>query len=436
METSQPKPSREKELFPVPRWLGRFLAALFILELAFWSALLLKQTSVISYAYNRDFSSVYVGARAVAEGYSAQLYNLDLQRRLMDAAILPYHRANMLPFIYPAYVAVLLSPLGAISLEKAFLVWTGINFLAAGWTATRLIRYSAGPIRQRFPLLLAFFAWLPLQLTLSHGQFGLLCALAFTETVVALRAGKQWQAGGWLTLGLIKPQLLVFPLLAFLLWRFWRTLAAFVSASLVVFGISFAKLGYWIPEYIRFIGNFNQKGAEVSLYPGAMQNWRGLVYALLKTDHSFAAYGLLTVLSVGSLITMVLICYQPGSNWRDAVRWTMPDLWEARFAIAILLGILSSPYLYLHDWVVALPAAFFLFSCLRNLAVIPSNRSRVALSWLVGIAPFVYVAAQFGIWPASSRIQLVPWYMGMVVATAILTVRNQIVSEMAVIGPA
>ena len=419
------------------RWLGWSLAALLIMTVTFWGALLLRQTSVISYAYNRDFSSVYVGARAVAEGHGAELYNLELQRRLMDAAILPYHRSNMLPFIYPAYVAVLLSPLGAISLGKAFLVWAGINFLAAGWTATRLIRHSAGPVRQNLALLVTFFAWLPLQLTLSHGQFGLISVVAFTEALIALRVGKQWHAGGWLTLGLMKPQLLVFPLLALLLWGFWRTLLAFASASLVVIGISFAKLGYWIPVYLCFIANFNQKGGEVSLYPVAMQNWRGLIYALLKTDTSLAAYWLLAVLSVGSLIAMVLICYQPRSS-RENIRFRPPLHWEARFAIAILLGILSSPYLYLHDWVIALPAAFVLFAFIRDLPALPGNRhgSSVALGWLLGLAPFVCVAVQFGIWPTSSPVQLLPWYMGVLVVTAILTVRNQSVREMATIRPA
>jgi hypothetical protein len=287
-------------------------------------------------------------------------------------------------------------------------------------------------------LLVAFLAWFPLQLTLSHGQFGLLCAVAFTEALVALRAGKQWHAGGWLTLGLMKPQLLVFPLLALLLLGFWRTIVSFVSASIVVLGISFAKLGYWIPVYLRFIANFNQKGGEVSLYPVAMQNWRGLIYALLKTDTSLAAYWLLTVLSAGSLITMVLICSQPGSTLRDSVRFSTPLHWEARFAIAILLGILSSPYLYLHDWVVALPAGFVLFFFIRDVAVLPSNRRGpdVALGWLIGLAPFVCVAVQFGIWPQSSPLQLVPWYMLVLVVTAILTVRNQSLREMAVIRPA
>src|ERR1700746_977795 len=141
-------PTLARDVPFLPRWLPWSYALILILTLSFWSMSLLKQASLLGYVYRRDFSSVYVGARIAADGRGSQLYNLEVQRNLMNAVIAPYSRRNLLPYIYPAYVAVLLSPLGKLSLGKAFLVWTGINFLATAWIARHLIQYYFGSARQ------------------------------------------------------------------------------------------------------------------------------------------------------------------------------------------------------------------------------------------------------------------------------------------------
>jgi len=343
---------------PVANWLiGSYVLLLFVTA-SFWLRFLAQEPSVMAYAWNRDFSSVYVGARAVTLGFGSRLYDWRLQSALLDAAILPNHRGNMLPFVYPAYVAVLLSPLGKLSLPNAFLLWTAINLVLTAWTAKLLIAFSHTP-RQRFALLAVFLLWTPLQLTLSHGQFGMVGTLGFTQFLIAVRSGRQWQAGGWLVLGLLKPQLIVFPLVALGIWRCWNAIAAFLVSGAVVFAASFAKLGFWIPAYLRFIREINSMGQEVSFYPTGMQNWRGLVSALLGDDKSFAAQLLLIGLTVASLALLMHVCR---SGARVLPRGSaLPLGWEPRFGLTVVLGLLSSPYLYLHDWILAAPALFTLY---------------------------------------------------------------------------
>ena len=411
----------------LPRWLPWLHVALLVVTLFFWGSFLWS-ADLHGYIYKRDFASVYVGTRAVAEGRGSQLYELETQRSLMDSAILPYHRYNLLPYIYPAYVAVLLSPLGKLSLDEAFLVWTGLNFLATGWIAREWTKYFSRSFVQRVAILAAFFAWVPLQLTLSHGQLGLLCTLGLTQFIVSMRGGNPWRAGSWLALCLPKPQILILPLLALLLWRCWRTLAAFLGVLLIVLGISVAKLGFWFDTYSTFIVNFNGQGAKVSLYPKAMQNWRGLVACLLGSDTSFSARLLLGVLSIASLIVVVLVCRRrsvPTSGPPSSLR--LPCDWEARFGVVILLGILASPYLYFHDWVVALPALIVLFCAARDVIWKVDGRHKrlaTALLWLVGLAPFVCFAAQFDLSYWNWRIQLVPWYMAFLTIVAVLALQN------------
>jgi Glycosyltransferase family 87 len=416
-------PVRTKPFF-LPRWLPWCHASLLALTLWFWSALLLSQTSLLGYVYSRDFSSVYVGAQIVAEGRGSQLYNLEAQRRRMDADLLPYHRYILLPYVYPAYVAVLLSPLAHLSLSKAFLFWAVLNFAITAWIAKRLIWDRFVTPRVRLAILIAFLTWVPLQLTLGHSQMGLLCALGFTEALTLLEARKFWQAGCWLALGLMKPQLLLLPLLSLVLWRCWRTLASFATVVLLILGLSFARLGLWIPAYLRFLVAFNRGGAHVSVYPTAMQNWRGLVSLLLGTDTGLVAQWFLALLTIAS-IGLAVFASLPSSDAHSRVG--LPPGWQARFGVATCLGILASPYLYGHDWVIALPALIMLFSQAERLSSVFDQRepAPTILGWLIAIAPFVSFAVQFGVWPQSTRIQLLPLYMGVLSGIATLILRNQ-----------
>src|SRR5215469_17224824 len=99
----------------LPRWLPWCHAILLLVTLVFWG-MFIYHAEPLGYVYKRDFLCLYVGARAAAEGHSQQVYESQLQSQLTNSAILPYHRSTLLPFVYPAYVALLLAPLGEVSL--------------------------------------------------------------------------------------------------------------------------------------------------------------------------------------------------------------------------------------------------------------------------------------------------------------------------------
>jgi hypothetical protein len=359
----------------------------------------------------------------VADGHGPQLYDLELQRSLTNTAIVPYHRQLLLPYIYPAYVAVLLSPLGKMSLVKAFLVWSAINVVCAVWLAWRLACGLGAPKQLRGTFLLAFCAWVPLQLTLSHGQTGLLSAVALTEAMRSLEAGKRWKAGCWLALGLAKPQLIAFPLLALLLWRCWAALTSFAAVLLCLLAVSWARAGFWIGGYLRFLVAFNRSGKALSLYPVAMPNWRGLIYLILGSDNSMAAHLLLAAVSAGSVLLAAIVCLgRVGAADRLTATPALPARWKERLALTTLLGLLASPYLYFHDWVISLPALWVLFLAVSDAPQREAKPRLVVL--LIALSPFVCLAAQFGVWPSASPMQLAPSYMGLFAVVAIMALRR------------
>jgi hypothetical protein len=108
-------------------------------------------------------------------------------------------------------------------------------------------------------------------------------------------------------------------------------------------------------------------------------------------------------------LATVILCRYIG---RDARPGTGSEAWEARFALVVLLGILSSPHLYLHDWVVFVSAAVFLQHWARSLDLANGSGPRRAFFWFLAGSPFVFTFSNFIGWSPAGLIQWVPWYMG------------------------
>jgi len=382
---------------------------LFAAMLVFWSAYIAHQPGLLGYAYRTDFLGIYVGAHTVVSGPRGQIYDLDIQRSEMNQAVVPYHRGALMAFIYPAYVAVLLGPLGFLPFVQAVVVMLVTNCLMAmrvGWTLGT--RFSDSP-RERLALLFAFLGFVPLHLTLLQNQLGLFPALGILEAAVAMEDRKPVKAAGWLLLGILKPQLILFPLLALVLWQCWKTLVPFVLGCAAVLAVSVSIAGWWVPDYLSFLRAYNRAGPGMSLYPQAMHNWRGLASVLFRMAHPAASGTLIVVLTLLSVFATVILCKYLGGDGRPGAGG---QTWEPRFGLVVLLGILSSPHLYLHDWIVFVPAAVLLERWARSLAVADCSGSRRAFLWLLAGSPFVLTFSHFMGWSPSGLIQWVPWYMG------------------------
>jgi hypothetical protein len=381
---------------------------------AYWGTYLAHQQSVFDFACRRDFVGVYVGARTLTLGAGARLYDLGTQRATMDAAISPLRHRVLFAFVYPGYVAVVLRPLGLLSLAPAFLLWTSINLAATAWMAVRLLRHASGRVPARLAVLTAMLASLPLQLTLLNGQVSLLPAIAVMEAWFAIERGKGSRAGFWLALGLVKPHLLLFPLLALILWRQWRALAAFFAVALALLLVSVLDVGFWVPAYLRFLAAYNRGGAEVARHPAAMQNWRSLFISLGARD------AVLWPLSLGlvSAVVAVWLCLRFCPGLGDSAARIV-------WAIVVVLGLASAPHLYLHDWVVALPAGVFLWRSLEDRMEKVRQAQGVAALWLhalLGAGPPAFFAAQF--FGRSGPLPLVPVYVIAVVVATVACLRR------------
>jgi hypothetical protein len=261
----------------------------------------------------------------------------------------------------------------------------------------------------------------PLHLTLLQNQLGLFPALGILEAALALHDRKAVKAGCWLLLGILKPQLILFPLLALFLWRCWRTLLPFFLGCAAVFAVSVSVTGWWVPTYLAFLRAYNRAGPSMSLYPEAMHNWRGLASVVFRMAHPTASRMLIVALTSLSILATVILCRYFGGK---ASPGTGTEVWEPRFALVVLLGILSSPHLYLHDWVVFVPAALLLQRWARSSHVVDGSGPRRAFFWLLAGSPFVFTFSHFIGWSPGGLIQWVPWYMGALACVGLILLRE------------
>src|SRR5690242_9313496 len=61
-----------------------------VIEFGLWLLYAGRQTTLLEYAYARDFQGIYLGVRMVLDGHAAQLYDLAAQQQASDAIIAPY----------------------------------------------------------------------------------------------------------------------------------------------------------------------------------------------------------------------------------------------------------------------------------------------------------------------------------------------------------
>ena len=191
-------------------------ASLLAAELAVWLVIVVG----VGYAWllpNLDFMGSYMGGYLLSTGQASRLYDVAAQLQVQALWAAPAQPAVPLYFLYPGWNAVFFAPFGALPYPWAFVLWEALNLAVTAACILGLVRVTARTRPEARTLALAALSFAPLAYALWQAQLSLLIWLGFTGGFLALRAGRDRQAGIWLTLALLKPQVLVLPLLALLL---------------------------------------------------------------------------------------------------------------------------------------------------------------------------------------------------------------------------
>jgi hypothetical protein len=305
---------------------------------------------------SRDFLSFWAAAKLAWAGTPALAYD-NAAIYALQTKFAAFEGGEM-PFPYaPAFLLIVL-PFAAMPFALAMAAWSVVTLVVYALVARRFAPGS-GWLPIAFP---------PVFAVAAIGQNGFLTAALFLGGLALLFRGRRFAAGLVLGCLILKPQLALMLPVAMLAGREWRVIAgATVSAvavllvGVIVFGpaASLAWL-HQMPLYVR-IGRDGLVGWQkfVSVYAAARQ--AGLPEQI--------AFGLHGAVALGAACLVA-------RTWFSDV----PPM--AKAGVLSAATMLASPYVYLYDALVLIPAFVWLVE----------RRTPVALVGALWLLPIAIIA--------------------------------------------
>ncbi len=279
------------------------------------------------FALQSDLRVFYTPGYMLRIGQAKDIYDFPAVRRNQDKKVAPDNAA--VPFLHPAYEAVVFMPLSFLPYRVAYVVWAGVNFLILGLISFLLRPCLAdlsavGPKWIPPALLLGF---MPVAFTILAGQDSLFLLLIL---VLAYRriASNELQAGILLGLGMFRFQVLLPIVALFLLWCSLKFVAGWVAGSAAVLSVSVVITG--LDAQVQYARLLRQMGSvSFWLLLRRMPNLRAL----------FAAYDFGIVPFALVSLSVFLVAAVIGSKLNP----------EQRLLLAVSVSALITYFLFLHD---------------------------------------------------------------------------------------
>jgi hypothetical protein len=343
----------------------------------------------------------------VREGRGPALYDFAAQAEAQRALT----TRPLLPYLNPPQVALALAPLARVSFGAAFATWTVVQVALLLWLL-RMVTRGRPPL-EGLAAAAAVLAAPPMLLTLTLGAFSLLMLVVVLRLRESL-ASERPTAGLWLTLGLVKPQLVALPALAPLVGRRWRTVVVAAAGALLVIAVSAAAFGprIWI-DFARALATAkNDPG--LGLHLASMYNLEGALRLALGD-----APGLATVGVLGFVAAMAATVWL----WREPWLAGDPRL-DLRLAATVLLGAFLGPHLYPQDGLMIVGAALLFDNYLRG-----SGRPRALFAALALASPPVWFISELVLSPRLVRFPvLLELALGALIARELRRSRQAMIS--------
>jgi alpha-1,2-mannosyltransferase len=329
-----------------------FITALFF---CLW---LLLGGQILLHSYDNDFLCYYIGGTMVRTGDVSGLYNPDVQMNV-QRQVAP-EVGERRPYIRPPWFAYALAPLTRLNLIHAYAVW--ISLMLA--ILLSLWRWGSVHFGESALVLAALF--LPANLGLCFGQDSAVM-LAVLCGFYAAHRKSPFMSGVILSVGLIKPHLLLlFPLWMILCGR-WRMLAGFVAGASALVGAVTLAIGHdWFRNYLNLLLHGQ---TELGHAPDKMIN----VYSLA------ANFGIQSRLFSPALVAIILALAVLGL--RNASAWIA-------IGIAAAGSILISPHALGYDaTILLLPIWIVVTRPARKAAIYSALLLCAPVTFLATLAP-------------------------------------------------
>ena len=289
-----------------------------------------------------DWTLFYAQAMALRGGAGSGIY----QQNIIDQYLQPLLKfyggprtsLDGWPQPYPPFFAALIVPFTLPSAPLGFGLWLFASLLASAWLAYRVRQYL--PELGFAGAVVAILASVPVAWGLFMGQPMVLLAIAVSEMFVSFTAERDFRAGLWLSLLLLKPQYaLLFGI--FVLWkrRWWAVAGASLGglALLLLGALTAGPVSYLaFADAVRGMSDLHGGVAGANL----MMNWRAVILAMRPSIGELTGQTLVWTLSIA---TMVVALLPFRGKWQPRAKSFGP-----KFAVLTLGALVSSYHSHPH----------------------------------------------------------------------------------------
>lgn len=343
-----------------------------------------------------DFTVYYTAAKIIRQGRSAQLYDahtqLQVQREFTNNADV---RRSPLPYIHPAFEALLFVPLTLLDYPKAFVLWNLFNLGLLFFIASLLRDFVFLKAFTVSEIALGCFVFFPVFANFYQGQDAILLLFLYVMSFHALERDSDFIAGCWLGLGIFKYHLLLPFFLILAIWRGRRIIFGFAVTALPATAISLALVGWrGALRYPGFTWHVLSRGGFGRIPANQLPNLLGLIggWSVLNPG-GWAVQTAVLVCSLGLIFAIAGL--QGGRRDRESLR--------LGFACAITVALLVAYSTNTYDLsLLLLPVAIVCDHCFRN----PGER-KAKLALLLPIAPLLIGPFWFWPWLKWERINVI-----------------------------
>jgi hypothetical protein len=347
-----------------------------------------------------DFTVYYTAAKIIREGRSAQLYDaqtqLQVQREFTNDADI---RHSPLPYIHPAFEALLFLPLTFVRYPNAFVLWNLLNLGLVFYIARLLRSFVFLKMFATWEIALGCLAFFPIFANFQQGQDAILLLLVWALGFRCLERGSDLLAGCWFGLGIFKYHLVLASFLILAIWRGRRLVFGFAMVALPAAVVSLAVVGWQgTLRYPEFVWHVLSHGGFGRIPANELPNLLGLLSGWPRLDHEgWAVQMAVFAGSIGLIIAIAGL----RSVQRDR------ESFRLGFACAIIVALLVAYSTNTYDLSLLLLAVVITGDyCVRNLS---GTSERLAV--LLPIAPLLISPLWFWPWLKWQRINVVAAFL-------------------------
>lgn len=364
-------------------WIRRnWLLPVIVLNLAFWFINALHEWFVrgLFVVVGVDWARFWGASRAFSHVSPAAAYRLPEIATFMQPLVQYYQPDVGAVRVGPApYPPIFLKIFEIFTLPPSpigFLLWTALNILLAVYVVYRLAKRF--PAASRIQVALLMLSTFPLMMAFFVGQMVVLLLVCVMQAVEDFTNGREFRAGLWTGLLVLKPQYAFCLFFVYVIKRRASALAgSAVSAAAIVVG-SLAVGGFGgVIAYVRMLFNaYPAYAGGTAIDPRGMIGWRSLVITIFPHLSTISSLLLVGVLSLLTIALLPLIWRGP---WDPSSERFLRQL-AATLAITLLVAYHSQPH----------GAALLLVPCALLLAH-PNASSATLRNLLTGAAALMPV---------------------------------------------